>query len=417
MNEEFTLKSNNKKIVEIIKLLLIIGLLVLEVIICAQYASYYIANGGIAKLVSVIVCCVSLAVFVTIDFYAVSNFAADMVFFGINSALLLALCILTGNSYLSALYCIVLTQFYISVDSLKLNGILFGVSCGLYTVSFITGGIVGMEEGASAYQTTVRIVGDCIVGVSILALHLVITNFILTFYSKNKQLRFALNEADESKARLKEVYERLSRTAVYEERNRIAKDIHDNAGHSMTTVIMQTEAAKLLIDENPAEAKNRIISANIQAKNALEQMRESVHLLAGRQRASSLKESIEEVIAQTIDGTELKVRCDIEDVPVGEEMCRFVLNTVKESLANGIRHGKATAFYIEMKKSFSDLDLLISDNGRGIDGQIIEGFGLKGIREKAETLGGRCRFSGEAGEGFEIELSLPLDKKDKGGAV
>ena len=70
-----------------------------------------------------------------------------------------------------------------------------------------------------------------------------------------------------------------------------------------------------------------------------------------------------------------------------------------------------------MKKSFSDLDLLISDNGRGIDGQIIEGFGLKGIREKAETLGGRCRFSGEAGEGFEIELSLPLDKKDKGGAV
>ena len=417
MNEEFTLKSNNKKIVEIIKLLLIIGLLVLEVIICAQYASYYIANGGIAKLVSVIVCCVSLAVFVTIDFYAVSNFAADMVFFGINSALLLALCILTGNSYLSALYCIVLTQFYISVDSLKLNGILFGVSCGLYTVSFITGGIVGMEEGASAYQTTVRIVGDCIVGVSILALHFVITNFILTFYSKNKQLRFALNEADESKARLKEVYERLSRTAVYEERNRIAKDIHDNAGHSMTTVIMQIEAAKLLIDENPAEAKNRIISANIQAKNALEQMRESVHLLAGRQRASSLKESIEEVIAQTIDGTELKVRCDIEDVPVGEEMCRFVLNTVKESLANGIRHGKATAFYIEMKKSFSDLDLLISDNGRGIDGQIIEGFGLKGIREKAETLGGRCRFSGEAGEGFEIELSLPLDKKDKGGAV
>ena len=105
MNEELTLKSNNRKIVEIIKLLLIIGLLVLEVIICAQYASYYIANGGIAKLVSVIVCCVSLAVFVTIDFYAVSNFAADMVFFGINSALLLALCILTGNSYLSALYC------------------------------------------------------------------------------------------------------------------------------------------------------------------------------------------------------------------------------------------------------------------------------------------------------------------------
>ena len=247
----------------------------------------------------------------------------------------------------------------------------------------------------------------------ILAIHCAVTNFILKFYSNNANLKHALIEADESKTQLKDVYEQLSQTAVYEERNRIAKDIHDNAGHSMTTVIMQTEAAKLLIDSNPEEAKNRIISANIQAKNALEQMRESVHLLAGRAHARSLREEIEEIIAQTIDGTELKIRCDLEDVSIEGEEYRFILNTVKECLANGIRHGKATAFYLEMKKSFSDVCLLISDNGCGIDDEIKEGFGLICIREKAEALGGRCSFSSEAGEGFEVEITLPLAVNDK----
>ena len=107
-----------------------------------------------------------------------------------------------------------------------------------------------------------------------------------------KTLRFALNEADENRAQLKDVYDELSRTAVYEERNRIAKDIHDNAGHSMTTVIMLTEAAKLLIDSDPQEAKSKMISANIHAKNALDQMRESVHLLAGRAAAKPLREDV-----------------------------------------------------------------------------------------------------------------------------
>ena len=268
-----------------------------------------------------------------------------------------------------------------------------------------------INQNASPFQSVVEITGGIFFGIFIIAVHCSVTNFLLKFYSNNVQLRYALKVADESRAQLQEVYERLSETAVYEERNRIAKDIHDNAGHSMTTVIMQTEAAKLLIDSNPEEAKNRIISANIQAKNALEQMRESVHLLAGRAQTKTLREEIEEIIAQTIDGTELKIRCDLQDVSVGEDEYRFILNSVKECIANGVRHGKATAFYIEMKNALSEVSLLISDNGAGADGELKEGFGLKSIREKVETLGGQCSFSSEAGEGFEVVITLPLNNK------
>ena len=407
MDKQFTLNFNNKQLGRYLKLLIVLVLAVMEIFVIAQYVTLYINKGGKAQLIAVIMSCIMLAVLEAVDAFAIKNTAVKLVFYALDSVLLLVLCILTGNSYLSTLYCIVLTQFYISLDDLKTNMILFGVSCGLFIISFVCGW-VAVNKGATVYESIVQIMGDLVLGVFILALHAAITNFILRFYSNHLKLRAALKEADESRAQLKDAYEQLSETAVFEERNRIAKDIHDNAGHSMTTVIMQTEAAKLLIDENPQEAKNKIISANIQAKNALEQMRESVHLLAGRSKTRSLKEEIEEIIAQSMDATELKIRCDLEEIQVDSEASRFICNSVKECIANGIRHGKATAFYIEMKKTFSNLTLLISDNGCGVSGEIKEGFGLKGLREKAEKLGGGCAFSSEADEGFEVEITLPL---------
>ncbi len=95
------------------------------------------------------------------------------------------------------------------------------------------------------------------------------------------------------------------------------------------------------------------------------------------------------------------------------EESRLLCNSLKECLSNGIRHGKATAFYVELKKVFSEICLYISDNGIGVNGEIKEGFGLKGMREKVEKLGGRCIFSSEAGEGFETEIALPLKKNNE----
>lgn len=409
MDNDYKLISSNKIIVKWIKLALILSLVVLEILICAQYSVIYRSKGGLAQLIAVIVCCVVLAILEITNTYAVYSVTAKMVFYGFETALLLAICILTGNSYLSALYCIILTQFYLSVDELKSNLILFGISSGLYVISLICGWII-VHMGEPLEGLVIQILGDCLIGIATLAIHCGVTNFILRFYSNNAKLRHALKEADDSKVQLKEVYEQLSNTAVFEERNRIAKDIHDTAGHSMTTVIMQTEAAKLLIDSDPQEAKNRIISANMQAKNALEQMRESVHLLAGRRQTHSLKEEIEEVIAQTIDGTEFKIRYEIDDIQVDEAVFRFIVNSVKECLANGIRHGKATAFYIEIKHIKGKIEILISDNGVGVDGEIKEGFGLKGLKERAEVFGGRCAFASEADEGFEVQISLPNRK-------
>ncbi len=401
-NKKFDVSS--KKLIGYIKLTLVVLMGVMCIVICAQAFTKVSA----ANFYATIACCALLTALEAVNAFVIKNFAAKMVFYGLDSAIILAICILTGNSFMSAIYCIVLTQCYIAIDRFKDKAVIFGVSCGVFTFSFLIGCFV-----SNPYIEAIEIITGVLFGLLAIAVDFIVTTFLLKFYKTNLKLSAALKEADESRARLEEVYEELTSTKVFEERNRIAKDIHDTAGHSMTTVIMQTEAAKLLIDDNPQEAKNRIISANIQAKNALEQMRESVHLLAGRDKVRSLKEEIEEVIAQTIDGTDVKARYSLDDVQTDDEVYRFIVNSLKELLSNGIRHGKATAFYVELKERDNEICLLVSDNGAGVKGEIQEGFGLRGIREKAEKLGGKLRLSSEEGEGFEIEITLSRKKEIK----
>ncbi len=402
------LKFNPKNLIAYVKISLIVLLAAIAVFVCAQ--AYSVLDDRLPDYISLVVCCAALITVEAVNLFAIKSFAAKMVFFGFDSALLLAVCILTGDSVLSALYCIVLTGCYISVERFRDRTVLFGFSCGMYTASFV-GGWVIRNAGLPLYSSVMQVLSGVLFGLLFMAVDYIVVQFLIKFYRTNAELRKALKEADESKAQLEEVFDQLTRTRVYEERNRIAKDIHDNAGHSMTTVIMQTEAAKLLIDDNPAEAKNRIISANIQARNALEQMRQSVHLLAGREQTRSLKEEVQEIIAQTIDGTDIKARYDMCEVQTDPDSFRFICNAVKELLANGIRHGGATAFYIELKQVFGEIQLIISDNGSGVSGEIEEGFGLKGMREKAEALGGKCVYISEQGEGFEADITLPLKEK------
>lgn len=403
-------KLNKSKVNDYIKISLIVILLAVEIVVCAQ--AYTLIGDEPLEFISLIVCCATLAVLEGVNQLAIKNFAAKMVFYGLDSALLLTICVLTGNSFLAALYCIVLTGCYMSVDRFRDRSVLFGTSCFLFVVSFIVGWVI-QNAGADIYNSVVEILSGVLFGLLAILLDYIIVQFLIKFYNTNRELREAVKLADEKKAEAEAAHEQLTITKVFEERNRIARDIHDNAGHSLTTVIMQTEAAKLIIEDNPTEAKNRIISANIQAKNALEQLRESVHLLAGRQQIRPLREELGEIIAQTIDGTQIRARYDISEVKTSVEQYRYICNTVKELLANGIRHGNATAFYIELKQAGENINLLVSDNGSGVAGEVKEGYGLKGIRERAEALGGGCRYASEAEEGFETEIYLPVYKEEE----
>ncbi len=379
-------------------------LFVFEVIICAQYVSLK-PMPAVWKIVSLVGCSVALDVLCLVELYAIKTLKARIAVYCVDFVFLLFVCALTGSTYISALYCVILSQFYINIEDFKTKIVAFVLSCVMFIVTCVVGWFINQMREIT-YNEIFDMVSAWITGVIILAAHFGVVNFLIGFYRTNIKLTGALKEADESKKQLEEAYAQLSETAVFQERNRIARDIHDNAGHSITAVIMQTEAAKLLIDVNPEEAKAKVISANIQAKNALDQMRESVHLLAGRDSSCSLKEELEEILAQTMDGTGVKIRCALDDVQLAGVKRRFIANSLKECLANGMRHGGASAFYVELSSEAGVLCLTVSDNGCGLPDNFKEGFGLRGIREKAVNFGGGIVYESESGDGCEIKITI-----------
>lgn len=328
--------------------------------------------------------------------------------FGLYNAQLLAvfvLTVLTGHQYLIYLNILILTGFYITSKNALWSMLVFFVSMSVYVatmgfISYMGGGTIGMGD------LLTRSVGMFIA----YSLHFLIVNFGVGFYKQYLRLQGALAALKESNEQLEKAYAERSALALLEERQRIAKDIHDTAGHSITTVIMQTEAAKLIFDKSPKEAKSKLISANLQAKHALEELRESVHLLSGDSGKQTLKSALQRIINETMDGTDIVIRCKIDDVALSDAKYRFITNTLKEGLSNGLRHGNATAFYFELKIEDKKIKFLLSDNGEGIDiNQMKEGMGLSGMVEHAERLGGKIRFLSDKDEGFEIQLTLPMD--------
>jgi len=364
------------------------------------------------RVAVLLICGVTLIILCAAEVFWIKNLKARIAVYVADFFMLLAICALTGSTYLAALYCIILSTLYINVNDFKPKLVALLISCVSFTVTCVAGWFLNTMRLVT-YDDIVSIVSGCLTGIIIIGIHFMVENFLLSFYRTNKRLTEALKDADESRSQLEVAYAQLSETAVYEERNRIARDIHDNAGHSMTAVIMQTEAAKLLIDTNPKEAKQKIISANIQAKNALEQMRDSVHLLAGRNAARPLKEELEEILTQTREGTDINIRSDIEEVTLSPEKRRFIANSLKELISNGLRHGGATAFYVEFTCSGGKARLTVSDNGAGMPEDFKEGFGLKGIREKALSFGGSILIESEENDGCEITIDIALDEEEK----
>lgn len=314
---------------------------------------------------------------------------------------------LGDGAYTIVLYMLILTEFYIFADTVKRSFLVLCLCAPVYLGGLVVNYLV-VHKTASFELLPLLTQG--ISSFVYLLVHFVVVQMAVSFYRQYMRLDATLRELDESKKKLEEAYSALKEVTVLEERQRIAKDIHDNAGHSLTTVIMQTESAKRIIDKNPEEAKQKIVAANLQAKNALEELRNSVHVLSGLKETATLEGALREIIHESTDGTGIVIRSEIKNISVSPTKFRFLCNTLKEGIANGLRHGGATAFWFECKEENGQILFLLSDNGKGADIQKLNvGFGLGSMQERIRAFGGEVQFHSEEGEGFEIKLSLPMD--------
>ena len=386
-------------------------ILALLVFLCGVIAVASFERGAGLPVILTLASAAALVFSMVMKIFVMRTFLRKIAWYVIDSLLLLVFTVFSswgislvfGSSYIFLVYMLVLSEYYLSAPSLRDCAIMFAVNLAAYTVVYIINAVVRNEFGSAFLISS-----QYFLVLIVLVLHFIMFNFAMTVSRKNKQIEDNLRELEESRNELLRAYEKVEEATVIEERNRIAKEIHDTAGHSLTTVIMQTEAARLAMEKDPARARHCIDAANLQAKNCLEELRLSVHLLSGRRENVTLKEYLEGILDETAEGTSFTVRSKIDDVEMKDEAERFISNTLREGISNGIRHGGSTAFFFELKDMGNYVELLLSDNGAGADmSKFKEGFGLSGMRAKAEALGGMSNFSSEPGEGFEIRLSLP----------
>jgi signal transduction histidine kinase len=202
-------------------------------------------------------------------------------------------------------------------------------------------------------------------------------------------------------------------TAVLAERNRLARDMHDLLAQGFTGVIVQLEAAE---DANsrgmPKAAAEHIRRAAEMARFGLREARRSVQAL----RPLALNEThvcaaMQELLRDTTAGTELQATFKLHGIPrqlpaVWED---HLLRVEQEALTNTFRHAGADHFSVAMFFDPAGIRLELCDDGSGFDATTEhEGFGLLGIKERVEEMGGTLKIASVRGEGTQISVHVPL---------
>ncbi len=191
------------------------------------------------------------------------------------------------------------------------------------------------------------------------------------------------------------------RLATLHERNRIARDIHDNVGHLLSSALLQTAA--LLAGSSDSGLKQPLGKLETTLKQGLDRIRHSVHQL--HDTPINLEAEISEML-QDVGNRRTEQNIDLQTIPE-RHLRHCLLAVIREALSNVIRHSDASELQLNLKEHPAFYQLTVSDNGRVKQPAQGEGLGLRSIRERVGELGGRVHFSSEAG--FRLFVSLPKE--------
>lgn len=229
-----------------------------------------------------------------------------------------------------------------------------------------------------------------------------------------------LDELQQSHQRLQEYAARIEELAVAEERNRLAREMHDAIGHHLTVSAVQLEAAQRLIAKDPDRAAGLVAVVRGQIREALDELRQTVAALrepleAGLELGSALKRlalGFEQATGITVNQI---LPAEIPHLPETHRIALY--RAAQEGLTNIGRHSGAKEAWLQLTLDNNISALLISDNGVGLPTEIYRGssFGLRGLRERADKLGGDLIVEPRAGGGTQLIFRLPIPAEQANG--
>jgi two-component system sensor histidine kinase DesK len=200
--------------------------------------------------------------------------------------------------------------------------------------------------------------------------------------------------------KLRKANEEVEHLAKVAERERIARDLHDVLGHTLSVITLKSELAGKLIDRDPQRAGKEIREVEEISRKALSDVRDAIRGYRSQGLAAELAQA-----KATLETAGLTVQCDAATTVKLPAMQESVLSlAVREAVTNVVRHAHASTCRMRLEQQNGNCRLEIQDDGRGISNG--EGNGLRGMRERVEMLGGTLRRSTESGTTLTITLPL-----------
>ncbi|MBD2865679.1 sensor histidine kinase [Paenibacillus oceani] len=216
---------------------------------------------------------------------------------------------------------------------------------------------------------------------------------------------------------LREKAETLAEKSVLEERNRIAYEMHDVVGHTLTAAIVQIEATKTLAERNGGLPMEKMDLLSELVRKGLNDIRQAVRIMKADDDhpPMSLESSLRELIQYTEDTMDIRIETDISLPPapaLGALTERVLYHALQEGLTNSIRHGKCACVRFSIRTAADTLHFQLISDGEPF-GSAVPGFGLTAMMERVELLGGEVyiRSSADADGtpmGCELSIRLPL---------
>jgi signal transduction histidine kinase/ligand-binding sensor domain-containing protein len=203
---------------------------------------------------------------------------------------------------------------------------------------------------------------------------------------------------------------------VLDERARMAREIHDTLAQGFVGISSQLDAVAMAMPDERSKARQYLDLARKMARHSITEARRSVmdlraSVLEGQDLAAALHSEAQIWTA----GSGLQVHVDVSGAKNGlpQEFEQHLLRIAQEAVTNALKHAGASEVWVKLNTQDRRLDLRIVDNGRGFEQQdafssLGGHFGLIGMRERAERLGGELRLASHPGEGTEVEVTVPL---------
>ncbi|MEV5381627.1 sensor histidine kinase [Streptomyces sp. NPDC052721] len=303
-----------------------------------------------------------------------------------------------GSSY-AALFMVTLPHYWMFGRTPRVSMVFLALATG----STLAGALVRQGWSAEFFGETV--VSTLIV----VAVGVLIGLWAHSVVAQSSERARLIEELERTQAQLSEAHQRQG---AADERERIARDIHDTLAQGFASIIVLAEAAREGMAGDPARSAQQLRSIESTARENLAEARELVGSAGqpgpGRVAAGSVARTLRRTLDRFAEDTGLTVVADLADLECDQQTRIALLRCTQESLANVRKHARASTVGVVLARRPYGVELEVTDDGTGFVVEESRGFGLDGMRKRLAELGGRLTVTSSVGDGTRILAVVPL---------